>query len=112
VTIDAATVSPARAIAASARGEALLVVVTGPALNELTAELGGYDPAVHHLLRVATNTGRAIGVIMETGEDTSSTLFLAPRSWTPKRPRGWVAGRHEAIEGMFGAATPVAEGEW
>jgi hypothetical protein len=105
-TVHAATVGPARANATMARSGALLVL-TGWALNELTDELGGPDQAVRRLLRASTNAGTPIGVNLETNHDRSSTVFMAPRCWTPERLRCWVAGQHEAIEGIFGAATPV-----
>jgi hypothetical protein len=41
----------------------------------------------------------------------SGSLFLAPRSWSPERLRGWVAGHHELLERQFGVATPVDPGE-
>ncbi len=64
---------------------------------------------MRHLLRVAENAQKPILVNFETGEETSRTVALAPRSWTEERLRGWVAGHHEALEAMFGAATPVQE---
>ena len=106
VAIDAATVSPSRAIAATAR-TGPLVCLTGRAFRDLVAELGGVEPAMRHLLRVSENVGKPIAVNMPTGEDTSRTVFLAPRSWTEERLRGWVAAKHVEIEAMFGAATPV-----
>jgi hypothetical protein len=106
VSINAAAVSPARAIAATAR-TGPLVVLTGRIFNDLAAELGGVEGAMRHLLRVAENVQKPIGVNFETGAGTSRSVFLAPRSWTPERLRGWVAGKHAQIEAMFGAATPV-----
>jgi hypothetical protein len=111
VSIDAAAVSPARTIAATAR-TGPLVCLTGRLFRDLADELGGTDAAMRHLLRVSENVQKPIAVNFETGEETSRTVFLAPRSWTQERLRGWVAGHHEAIETMFGAATPVREGEW
>ena len=104
VTIDPATVSPARAIAAAARSAPLLVV-SHRAFNDLCHELGDLDAAVRHLSRVATNIRRPIGVNMETGVDTSSTAFIAPRGWGRERLAGWVGGHHAEIEEMFGQAT-------
>jgi hypothetical protein len=104
VTINSEVVSPAKAVMAAARGGPL-VVLSERAIRDLAAELGGYDQAVQHLLRVAEDVNKPIGVNVSTGEDTSSTAFIAPRSWSAGRLRGWVAGRHQEIEAAFGAAT-------
>jgi len=103
VTVNAATVSPAKAIAVAVRSGPL-VILTGRAFAELCAELGT-EAAYRHLIRVATNAGRPIGINAETGKDTSSTAFIAPKGWTEERLRGWVAGRHDEIEAAFGTAT-------
>ena len=50
-------------------------------------------------------------VNFETGEDTSRTVFLAPRSWAPEWLQGWVAGHHEVLEAMFGTATVREESD-
>ena len=110
VTIDTTTVSPSRAILAASRG-ASLVILGENLFGELVAELGGHEEAMRHLLRVSENTNRPIGVNFPTPEG-SRTAFVAPRSWTQERLRGWVGGRHEGIEAMFGAGTAVAEDEW
>ena len=44
ITIDSETISPARAIAAAARG-ALLLVISHRAFRDLCAELGGEEAA-------------------------------------------------------------------
>jgi hypothetical protein len=106
VTIDPTTVSPAKALAVAARSSPLLVV-TCRAFDDLSAELGDGDAAVRHLLRVATNTGRPVAVNLEGDDGDSTTCFLAPRGWSSERLAGWAAGHHEAIEAMFGTATPV-----
>jgi hypothetical protein len=111
ITIDAATVSPSKAIAATAR-TGPLVCLTGRAFRDLADELGGTDGAMRHLLRVSENVQKPIAVNFETGEDTSRTVFLAPRSWTTERLQGWVAGHHETLAAIFGQATPVPEAEW
>jgi hypothetical protein len=109
VTIDSATVSTAKAIQATARSGPL-VVLTDRAYGNLVDELGGLEPAMLHLLRVAENVGRPIGLNVSTGADTSRSMFVAPRSWTPTRLQGWIAVHYEAIEAMFGAAAFVPEG--
>ena len=106
VAIDAATVSQARAIAATAR-QVPLMVLTGRALADLADladELGGPEAAMRHLTRVATNTGRPIGCNLPTAEG-SSTLFVAPKGWTPERLAGFVAGHHAELEAQLGPAT-------
>jgi hypothetical protein len=104
ITIDAARVSPAKAIAAAARATTL-VVLTDRAFRELADELGGPDSASRHLLRVATNTGRPIAANLPTGDDTSTTVFIAPKGWTDERLQGWAAGHHDVLEEAFGPAT-------
>lgn len=111
VSIDTATVSPARAIAATAR-TGPLVCLTGRLFNDLVAEMGSTDAAMRHLLRVSENVQKPVLVNFETGGGASRTVALAPRSWTQERLRGWIGGRHDAIEAMFGQATLVAEEDW
>ena len=111
VTVDTAAVSTARTIAEVAR-TGPLVVLTGRLFRDLSDELGGTESAMRHLLRVSENAQKQIAVNFETGEGTSRSVFLAPRSWTPERLQGWVAGHHDTIKAMFGAATSVREGEW
>lgn len=111
LTIDAARVSPSRALARLARAAATsggpLVVITGRAYAELVAELGGPEAAARHLFRVATNTGRPIAVNLPTGPDTSTTVFISPRGWSDERLRGWGAGHHAELEAAFGPATVI-----
>jgi len=72
------------------------------ALGDLAAELGSMDAAASFLLEIAEANNRPIAVNVETGPDTSSTAFLAPRSWTPERLQGWAAGHHAELEAEFG----------
>ncbi len=104
MTIDAATVSPSKALAATAR-RAPLVVVTGRAYGEMVAELGGAEAVIAHLIRVATNIGKPLAVNLPSGPDTSSTIFLGPKGWSDERVAGWIGGHHEALEAAFGDAT-------
>lgn len=104
ITIDSAIVSPSRAIAAAARSGPL-VILTNRAFYDLAAELGGTDQATRHLLKVATNTGAPIAANLTTGDDTSTTVFIAPKGWSEERLGGWVAGHHHVLEEAFGPAT-------
>ncbi len=79
------------------------------ALLDLERELGGFEAAARHLHRVATNTGKPIGINAPTGPDSSRTMFVPPRGWTRERLAGWVAGHHELLEQQFGEATLVEE---
>jgi hypothetical protein len=105
VTIDARRVSPAQAIAAAARAAPLLML-TGRAFAELVAELGGHDAAMRHLLRVSERVNRPIGCNFPTPEG-SRTAFVAPRSWSQERLRGWVGGKHQEIAEAFGPGVPL-----
>lgn len=111
VTVDPAEVSLAETIAEVAR-TGPMVCLTGRLFDDLADELGGTEDAMCHLLRVAEDVQKPVLVTFETGEGTSRTVALAPRSWTQERLQGWVAGHREAIEALFGTATPVREGEW
>ena len=96
----------AAAIRAAAAGAPLLVI-TGRAFGDLATELGGADIAAGHLLELAEQTGRPIGVNVQTGVDTSRTAFIGPRSWSEERLQGWVAAKHEELAAEFGEVTPV-----
>jgi hypothetical protein len=106
VTINADTVKPSKAITAAAT-MAPLLILTGRSLLDLERELGSWDAAGRFLLKLAETVGKPIGVNAPTGPDSSRTMFLAPRSWSPERLKGWVAGHHSDVEAMFGAATLV-----
>ena len=103
VKVNTESVSMARAISAVA-GTTRLLVLTGRALGELAAELGSMDAALRHLLEVAEARNKPIGINLETGLDTSSTAFVAPRAWSEERLTGWIAGHHAELEREFGAA--------
>jgi len=105
VTIDAARVSPSKAIMGAARGGPM-VLLTARMFGELVAELGSMEAAMRHLLRVSENTNKPIGANFPTPEG-SRTAFIAPRSWSQERLRGWVGGRHEDIAAAFGPGVPL-----
>ena len=109
VMIDPETVSVAVAIRTAAEAVPMLVIQQR-ALVDLAAELGGMDGAVGFLVDLAGEIGRPLAVNVETGADTSSTAFLAPRSWNAERLQGWVATRHGELEAEFGAVTRVGVG--
>ncbi len=101
VTIDGATVSPSKALAATAP----LVVVTDRCYGELVAELGAAEAVIAHLIRVATNADKPIGVNLTSGPDRSTTVFIGPKGWSDERVAGWIGGHREALEAAFGDAT-------
>jgi hypothetical protein len=107
VTIDAATARTAADGLAASRGDQL-VMLSGRMFRELVAEFGGEEPALRKLLRICERTNKPMGINIET-DDGSRSVFIAPRSWTQERLRGWVGGRHEDINAMFGAGAPVTE---
>jgi len=104
VTADPAAVSIAAAIRSAAR-LAPLLIVSGRAFRDLTAELGSPEAAAAFLLALAEDLGRPIGLNLPTGLDTSSTAFIPPRSWSAERLQGWVAGHHQELEQQFGGVT-------
>ena len=107
LTMDPSRGSLAEAIRAAA-GEAALLVLSDAALRQLAMELDGGETVGTFLVSVATEVGRPIGVNLDRGDGESSTACIAPKGWTQERLKSWIAGRHEAIEAMFGPATPVA----
>jgi hypothetical protein len=111
VSVDPATVSIARSLAALARSSARdggpLVCVTGRAFGDLCDELGSDEAAVRHLARVAANTQRPILVNFATGPNTSRMVAVGPKDWTDEKTAGWVAGRHTELEAAFGPAMPM-----
>jgi hypothetical protein len=105
VTVDSDAVKPSEAIRTAA-GLAPLFVLTGRALVDLERELGSWDAAGRFLLDLATELGRPLGINWPTPTGSRS-MFLAPRSWSQDKLRGWVAGHRDELERAFGAATPL-----
>jgi hypothetical protein len=109
ITADPARVSMAGAIRRMA-GAAPLLVITGRALLDLAAELGGMDAAALFLLELVESVNRPVGLNFATGDDTSSTAFVAPRGWTQERLQGWIAGHHAELTDAFEVSRVRAEG--
>jgi hypothetical protein len=109
IATDPTVERPSRALAAAAR-VAPLLVVTRRALLDLEHELGSYEAAARYLVKIATNTGKPIGVNAPTPEG-SRTMFVAPKGWTRERLAGWIAARHQELEAQFGTATIVPSEE-
>ncbi len=104
VTVDSDAVSVAEAIAEAARHVPFLIL-TDRLFGDLAHELGGEQEATHHLIRVATNTDKPLAVNVEGLDGASTTAIVSPRGWSQDRLRGWIGGRHEELEALFGAAT-------
>ena len=85
-----------------------LLVLTHRSLADLERELGSYQAAASCLLRIATDTGKPIGVNVPT-RDGSRTMFIPPRGWSSDKLKGWIGGHHELLERQFGAATLIEE---
>ena len=107
VTVDAERLSIAAAIRRMADAAPMLVL-TGRAFNDLARELGGLDAAVSELLTIAEANNRPVGVNFETGEDSSSTAFISPRSWSQERLTGWVGAKHQELTEQFGEVTRLS----
>lgn len=103
-TVDTSAVRLSEVLSASADAAPLLVL-TGRALGDLAAELGGFEAAYRWLADLATTAGKPIGANIPTGPDTSTTVWLAPHGWTSERLAGWVAGHYAEIEAEFGPAS-------
>ena len=107
LTADPARISMAAAIRRAA-WVAPCLVLTGRALLDLAAELGGgQDGAARFLVGLAGTVGRPIGVNLPAADGSSRTAFLAPRSWTEERLAGWIAGHHAELEAEFGVVARV-----
>jgi len=104
VTIDAEHVSPSKALGVTAR-LAPLVVVTDRCYGEMLAEFGSDELVIAHLIRVATNADKPIGVNLTSGPDRSTTVFIGPKHWSDERVAGWIGAHREALEQQFGDAT-------
>ena len=50
--------------------------MTDRCYGEMLAELGSDEPVIAHLIRVATNVDRPIGVNLESGSDTSTLSLI------------------------------------
>ena len=98
----------AAAIRAAAEAAPLLVI-TAAALSDLAAELGSFEAAMAELLAVAEAIGHPVAVNLPTGADSSSTAFVAPRSWSEERLKGWAAGHHQELEAQFGMVSRVQQ---
>jgi hypothetical protein len=107
--VDPAAISMAGAIRVAARA-APLPVLTGRALADLAAELGSMEAAMAEVLAIATETGRPIGVNFTLGPGRSRTVFIPPKGWSEQKLAGWVAGRHQELEGEFGQVSRIGPG--
>ena len=78
------------------------VALTGRALAQLEAELGGTEAALLWLVDLATNTNRPIVVNLPAADGNSQTIALSPRGWGEERLRGWLGGRAAELAETFG----------
>ena len=106
VTVNPRAVSMAASIRVAARAAALLVL-TGRALGDLGAELGSPAAAAGWLAALVQEIGKPVAVNFATGAGTSSTAFIAPRSWSRERLQGWIGARHAELEAEFGEVARV-----
>ena len=106
VTIDADTLSPSATLRATVGGQPS-ALVTERFFDALSAELGGSRAAAEFSVYIANKSGRPIGYNFSKGDGESRTVFMSPRGWSQERLSGYVAAHHEALEHLFGDATPV-----
>ncbi len=106
IIADPTTVSMAASIRATAV-IAPLFVLSVRALGDLAAELGSMDAAARHLLSVAEEVGRPIGVNLPAPDGASRSVFIAPRTWTDERLQGWIGGHGAELEAEFGELSRV-----
>ena len=110
VQVDTEAIPAATAVRDAVQAAPALLVLTGQMMADLAGQLGLADAAVQFLVDLAGEIDRPLGVNVETGPGTSSTAFIAPRSWTPERLQGWVAARHEELAAEFGEVTRIGAG--
>ncbi len=106
IIADPTTVSMAASIRATAV-IAPLFVLSVRALGDLAAELGSMDAAARHLLSVAEEVGRPIGVNLPAPDGASRSVFIAPRGWSDERLRGWIDGHGAELEAESGEVSRV-----
>jgi hypothetical protein len=106
VEIDPRRVSLLASIRTAAAGVPLFVL-TGRALANLVAEVGGHDAAAAELLKIATANGRPIGINFQLSRDRSKTVFVSPKGWSEERLCGWIGGFHLELEDEFGDVAKV-----
>jgi len=109
ITVDTAALKPTDALGRVARA-GTAVGLTHRMMADLAEELGGYKRACKWLIALATETNRPITINLPTGPDTSTTVAIAPKSWSEDKLRGWIGGMHEELEEMFGPAAIRAWG--
>jgi hypothetical protein len=89
------------------------VALTGRALAQLEAELGGTEAALLWLVDLATGRNKPVAVNLPTPDGGSQTIALSPRGWGEERLRGWLGGRAEQLAEMFGPlAGPPYRPDW
>jgi len=109
LTVDTRQLKPTEALGHVARA-GTAVGLTHRMLRDLEQELGGYKRACKWLIALATETNRPITINLPTGPDSSTTVAIAPKTWSEEKLRGWIGGMHEELEAMFGPATLRAWG--
>jgi len=108
-TLDTAAVKPTAVLGRVARA-GTAIGLTHRMLRDVEQELGGYKRAVSWLIALATETNRPITINLPTGKGASTTVAIAPKTWSEERLCGWIGGVHEELEAMFGPATIRAWG--
>jgi len=88
-----------RRIAGAGRATA---VVTSATFSCLKRDCGGEKRALRWLANLAAEIRRPIALNLPDGPDRSGTFFIAPPDWTEERLQGFIAGRHEELEGVLG----------
>ena len=109
VTADPTTVSLAASIRAMA-SVAPLFVISVRALGDLADELGSMDAAATFLFELAEANNKPIGVNLPAPDGASKSVFIAPRTWTDDRLRGWIGGHGAELEAEFGEVTRMGAG--
>ena len=107
VQVDTDAISAATAVREAATAAPGLLVLTGRMMADLAGQLGSMDAGVRFLVDLAGEIDRPLGVNVETGSGTSSTVLISPRSLSPERLQGWVAAKHEQLAEQFGEIAGV-----
>lgn len=98
------TDSPAEVYARFAAGvPADVMLAFGAGIyRQLRQELHSIEAVGQWAADLATRLDRPVLLNVPDRDGTSHTLTLAPKPWTTERLQGYIAGRHQELEELFG----------
>ena len=97
------TPKPSEVLAALCRRLHVPCVISPRLYAELVAELGSDEAAAAFLVDLSKRLDKPLLLNLKTAEG-STTVALAPPSWSRERLAGYLGGLHQELEAMFGPA--------